>query len=158
VLLLRKLLFPISLLYGLVVHIRNWCYDRGFFHCTGFSVPIICVGNLSVGGTGKTPMVEYLLQGPLADSRVAVLSRGYKRRSKGFVLASAESTVEDLGDEPYQIFKKFNGRIAVAVEADRAKGVQLLMDTVRPEVVLMDDAYQHRRVTPLFTYLIDHFR
>lgn len=158
VLLLRKLLFPFSLLYGLVVHLRNWCYDKGIFHSNDFSVPIICIGNLSVGGTGKTPMVEFLLQHLFTDKKVAVLSRGYKRKSKGFVLAGADTTVQELGDEPYQIFSKFKDQgVAVAVEADRAKGVEHLMTKVGPKVILMDDAYQHRKVTPTFSILLTQY-
>ncbi|MEX0274702.1 MAG: tetraacyldisaccharide 4'-kinase, partial [Flavobacteriaceae bacterium] len=113
--LLRKIAFPFSLVYGWVVWIRNALYDRGIFMSKHYKTPILCVGNLSVGGTGKTPMVEYLIQN-LPDKKVAVLSRGYKRKSVGFVLADQKSTVATLGDEPYQIFSKFP-KVTVAVDA-----------------------------------------
>ena len=106
--LLRKLAFPISLLYGLVIHIRNYMYDVGLFTSKSYGTPTICVGNLSVGGTGKTPMIEYLVRNLEGAYKVAVLSRGYRRKSKGFQLADSTSTVEDLGDEPYQIYSKFS--------------------------------------------------
>src|SRR5690606_14733525 len=110
------------------------------------------VGNLSVGGTGKTPMVEYLL-GVLEGHRVAVLSRGYKRRSKGFLLADASSTVLDLGDEPFQLHRKFPN-LALAVDGDRRRGIETLERSVSPELILLDDAFQHRRVAPSLSILL----
>ena len=143
--LLRKIAFPFSLVYSLVVRIRNFLFDTGVLSSKSFTTPTICVGNLSVGGTGKTPMVEYLIGLLQMRHRVAVLSRGYKRRSKGFVLASAGSGVEDLGDEPYQIYAKFPA-IAVAVDADRQHGISVLEQTEKPGLIILDDALQHRRV------------
>ncbi|HET8736730.1 MAG TPA: tetraacyldisaccharide 4'-kinase [Pricia sp.] len=143
--LLRKILFPISLVYALVVHIRNYLYDVGVFKSKGFVTPTICIGNLNVGGTGKTPMAECLISLLRDDYRVALLSRGYRRDSSGFLLADEQSTVEDIGDEPFQIHSKFPG-ISVAVDADRQKGISILEHKSAPDVILLDDAFQHRKV------------
>ncbi|WP_318344230.1 tetraacyldisaccharide 4'-kinase [Flagellimonas baculiformis] len=150
--LLRKIAFPFSLIYALVVHLRNALYDVGVFTSVSYGTPTICVGNLSVGGTGKTPMTEYLIR-MLQDHRVAVLSRGYKRQSKGFVLATPHTGVLELGDEPYQLKEKFPN-VAVAVDADRRNGIAQLEEFVRPEVIILDDAFQHRRVKPSFSILL----
>ena len=142
------LLFPFSILYGIGVSIRNFLFDRGIFKSVGFDIPIICIGNLTIGGTGKTPHTEYLVHLLFKHHRVAVLSRGYKRKKKGFQIAHAESTAHDIGDEPYQIKKKFPD-ITVAVCAQRVKGVRELLqqeDTAAPEIILLDDAYQHRHI------------
>ena len=125
--LLRKIAFPISLIYALVVYIRNFFYDIGLFNSTSFETPTICIGNLSVGGTGKTPMIEFLVSQLKDTYKIAVLSRGYKRRSSGFILANEKSSVEDLGDEPMQIHLKFPD-IAVAVDADRTNAINHLED------------------------------
>ncbi|RAV30533.1 tetraacyldisaccharide 4'-kinase [Sinomicrobium soli] len=154
---LRKILWPFSLLYGGIVYLRNFLYDRQVLPSVSFEIPVICVGNLSVGGTGKTPMVEYLLRLLLPEYRVATLSRGYKRKSRGFVLAEADTRVGDLGDEPFQYHRKFPGAI-VAVDADRVNGVRKLMQSgVSPEVVILDDAFQHRRVRAGFNILLTTF-
>ncbi len=142
---LRNIALPISWGYGLIVRIRNYAFDKQWFRSKTFKTPIICVGNLSVGGTGKTPMIEFLVQGLQDAYRIAVLSRGYKRKSKGFVLATKESTVLDLGDEPYQIYRKFP-ELTVAVDADRQNGIANLESSVTPDMILLDDAYQHRKV------------
>ncbi len=134
-----------SLLYALGVYIRNYLYDIGWFKSTSFETPTICIGNLSTGGTGKTPMAEFLISLLRKEYKVALLSRGYRRKSSGFLLANVQSTVEDLGDEPYQIHLKYPG-ITVAVEADRRNGISILQDTISPDVILLDDAFQHRRV------------
>lgn len=150
--LLRKIAFPISLVYALVVHIRNFLFDAGFFKSISYTTPTICVGNLSVGGTGKTPMIEYLIR-LLDRHKLAALSRGYKRKSKGFLLANPHSTVWDLGDEPYQLFRKFP-EVSVAVDADRRNGIVQLEALVEPDIILLDDAFQHRRVKPSFSILL----
>ena len=154
--LLRKLLFPISLVYGSVVFFRNLCYDLGVFKSETFETPTICVGNLSVGGTGKTPMVELLLRLLWKTNHVAVLSRGYKRKSKGFQIANANSTVEELGDEPYQIHLKFP-EVTVAVDADRRNGILKLAEKINPNLILLDDAFQHRKVKAGFNILLTSF-
>lgn len=154
--LLSALLFPISVLYGTVTFVRNKMFDCGILPSEKFDVPVICVGNLSVGGTGKTPHTEYLVRLLSARYRVAVLSRGYKRKSKGFVLADERTTARELGDEPYQIRRKFPD-IKVAVDADRRNGITRLMqlpDEEKPEVIILDDAFQHRYVKPTLSLLL----
>lgn len=142
----RKILFPFAVLYGWITQLRNFLYDIGIFKSYAFDVPVIAVGNLSVGGTGKTPQIEYLIRLLSEKYRVATLSRGYKRQSKGFILANESSTANQLGDEPYQFFIKFPN-IHVAVDANRRNGIeQLLSLPDKPEVILLDDAFQHRRV------------
>lgn len=155
--LLRKILFPFAILYGLVTSIRNFLFDNGILKSYTFDLPIIAVGNLSVGGTGKTPQIEYLIR-LLSDSyKVATLSRGYKRKSKGFILADAASNAEILGDEPFQFYQKF-AEIQVAVDADRKNGIeQLLSQKPRPEVILLDDAFQHRKVKAGFYIMLTSF-
>ncbi len=144
--LLRKLLFPFAVLYGAVTGIRNFLFDKGILQSYSFKLPVIAVGNLSLGGTGKSPQIEYLIRLLSSKYKVATLSRGYKRESKGFVLAKANATAGLLGDEPYQFFRKFKN-IQVAVDSDRKNGInQLLSQAEIPEVILLDDAYQHRKV------------
>ena len=152
--LLRKILFPFALIYSFITIVRNWLYDKNIFKVSRFKLPIILVGNLSVGGTGKSPQIEYLIRLLRPNKKVAVLSRGYKRASKGFVLANDESTAELIGDEPYQFFRKFKN-IIVGVDANRVHGVQQLLELNRsPDVVLLDDAYQHRRIKAGLTILL----
>ena len=143
---LRKILYPFSLLYGEVTSSRNRWYDKGVLKSTTFEIPVIVVGNLSVGGTGKTPQIEYLVR-LLKDSyTVAILSRGYKRTSKGFLIANTTTKVAEIGDEPMQYFSKFKN-VIVAVDADRVNGItQLNKLENKPELVLLDDAFQHRKV------------
>ncbi|MCW4470465.1 tetraacyldisaccharide 4'-kinase [Flavobacterium sp. MFBS3-15] len=151
---LRKILFPFSWLYWAVTAIRNHFYDKGLFTSYTFDVPVIAIGNLSTGGTGKTPQTEYLIRLLSGRYRVATLSRGYKRKSKGYVLAGDSANAAILGDEPYQFHSKFPN-IRVAVDADRKNGIgQLLSLSPRPEVILLDDAYQHRRVKAGFYILL----
>lgn len=154
---IRKILYPLSLLYGEIVGARNKAYEKGVLNSTSFTIPIIVVGNLNVGGTGKSPQIEYLVRLLQKDYKIAILSRGYKRKSKGFQLANKNSTSDQLGDEPLQFYKKFNN-IIVAVDADRVNGInQLQKLETPPEVILLDDAFQHRKVDPGFTLLLtDH--
>ncbi|SHK96777.1 tetraacyldisaccharide 4'-kinase [Flavobacterium xanthum] len=144
--LLRKILFPFAILYGLITSIRNFLFDKGILKSYSFNLPIIAVGNLSVGGTGKTPQIEYLIR-LLSDTyKIATLSRGYKRQSEGFILAQAGTDAKILGDEPFQFFQKFPS-IQVAVDAHRKNGIeQLLTLPEKPEIILLDDAFQHRKV------------
>ena len=155
--LLRKLLFPFAILYGLITSIRNFLFDKYILKSYSFDLPVIAVGNLSVGGTGKTPQIEYLIR-LLADKyKIATLSRGYKRISKGFILAQAKTNAAILGDEPYQFFQKFPS-IQVAVDADRRNGIeQLLLQTEKPEIILLDDAFQHRKVKAGFYILLTSY-
>lgn len=143
---LRILLFPFAIIYGFITSIRNLFFDKGILKFTSFNIPVIAVGNLSVGGTGKTPQIEYLIRLLSEKYKVATLSRGYKRKSEGFVLADTTSNAEILGDEPFQYFQKFP-QIQVAVDANRTNGIQqLLAQNNPPEIILLDDAFQHRKV------------
>lgn len=151
---LRKILFPFAILYGFVTWFRNFLFDNGILKSYGFNIPVIAVGNLSVGGTGKTPQIEYLIRLLSENYRVATLSRGYKRKSKGFILADSHSNAEILGDEPFQFYRKFPN-IQVAVDANRKNGIeQLLAQKNNPEIILLDDAFQHRKVKAGFYILL----
>ena len=155
--LLRKILFPFAIIYGFITSIRNFLFDIGFLKSYTFDVPIIAVGNLSVGGTGKTPLIESLIRLLSEKYKVATLSRGYKRVSQGFVLANATSDALQLGDEPFQFYKKFS-TIQVAVDADRKNGIeQLLLSANKPEVILLDDAFQHRKVKAGFYIMLTSY-
>jgi len=144
--LLRKLLFPIVPVYHSITWMRNLCYDTGVFKSKSYEIPIICVGNLSVGGTGKTPMIAYLIGLLQEDYKVATLSRGYKRSTKGFQIGNAESSAASIGDEPFQLYRKFKD-IVVSVDSDRQNGISKLRDMEPPvDIILLDDAFQHRKV------------
>jgi tetraacyldisaccharide 4'-kinase len=152
-------LLPLSGLYGLAVELRNWLFDRGLLKQQSFSLPIINVGNITVGGTGKTPHVEYLVRLLSPLTQVAVLSRGYKRKTKGYRLATALSTASEVGDEPFQMSHKFP-TVYVAVDADRPDGVRhLISDTPTADVgaIILDDAYQHRYIKPGLNILLTDF-
>ena len=151
---LRLLLLPFSLLYGAVVIFRNRLYDLGVFRQERFDLPVIVVGNLVVGGSGKSPVAEYLVR-LLEGYKIAVLSRGYGRETKGFILAGPRATAQTIGDEPMQFYSKFP-HITVAVCEDRAKGINLLKD--QHDLILMDDAYQHRRVKPGLSILLFEYQ
>lgn len=150
---LRKILYPLSVLYGEVTSARNKMYDKGMLKSTSFDTPTIVVGNLSVGGTGKSPQIEYLIRLLKNTYKVAVLSRGYKRTSKGFIVADHNASAESIGDEPMQFHTKFN-EVTVAVDADRVNGITQLKKLYNPEVILLDDAYQHRKVEGGFNILL----
>src|SRR6478609_7687478 len=143
--LLRKILFPFAILYGFITSVRNFLFDKNILKSYSFDLPVIAVGNLSVGGTGKTPQIEYLIRLLSPKYKVATLSRGYKRKSEGFVLANENSNAEILGDEPFQFYQKFKD-ISVAVDANRKNGIEQLLSQTNPEVILLDDAFQHRKV------------
>ena len=152
----RYLLLPFSWLYGIAVWIRNILFNVEILPSTSFDMPVISVGNITVGGTGKTPHTEFLIRALSKDYQVAVLSRGYKRKSRGFVLADSSSGLADLGDEPLQMKRKFPSLI-VAVDENRRRGIQELMSTgMQPfiDVILLDDAYQHRYVNPSISILL----
>ncbi|CAM1372861.1 Tetraacyldisaccharide 4'-kinase [Tenacibaculum litopenaei] len=145
--LLRYLLFPLSLVYRGITSLRNAFFDWGLFPQRSFQIPVIAVGNLSVGGTGKSPQVEYLIRLLKDRFQLATLSRGYKRSTKGYQLVTASHTAGEVGDEPKQFFRKFGTEIQVAVDADRVAGIEtLLQGTPIPELVVLDDAFQHRKV------------
>jgi len=150
---LRKILFPFAVLYGFVTQLRNFLFDIGILKSYTFKTPVIAVGNLSVGGTGKTPQIEYLIRLLAKDHKIATLSRGYKRKSKGFILADEKASAEILGDESFQFYRKFP-QINVAVDADRKNGIEQLLSHSKPEIILLDDAFQHRKVKAGFYILL----
>ncbi len=150
----RWILAPLSALYWIHLRIRHWLYDKAILPSIGVSVPTICVGNLAIGGTGKTPHTEYLIRFLSEQYTVAVLSRGYKRKTHGFVLADANSTAATIGDEPMQIHRKFPD-LPVAVCANRVHGVKMLQRLVSNlQVVILDDAMQHRSIRCSHTILL----
>lgn len=144
---IKKWLYPASFLYGIGVNMRNKLFDWNILRSKSFNIPVICIGNLAVGGTGKTPHIEYLIRLLQDEFQVAVLSRGYKRGSKGYILAASESGASAIGDESYQIKNKFPN-VCVAVDKNRRHGIEELCRLNKPnvDVVLLDDAYQHRYV------------
>jgi tetraacyldisaccharide 4'-kinase len=157
---LRRLLRPCALLYGTGVRIRNLFFDRGLLPSQAYPVSVICVGNLTAGGSGKTPMVEYLIRLLKERYRVGVLSRGYKRKTRGYLLAGEASTGSDIGDESYQMKYKYPD-VTVAVDANRRRGIRRLLalpEDRRPQVILLDDGFQHRYVRPSFSLLMTDCR
>ena len=158
---INKKLLPLSWLYGLGVGFRNLLFEMGILKSRSFSTPVISVGNITVGGTGKTPHVEYLVRLLKDQAKVAVLSRGYKRKTSGFVLADKDATVRSIGDEPFQMKTKFPN-VTVAVDRKRTRGIDKLTsgDYVKDiDVILLDDAFQHRYVKPgINILLVDYHR
>ena len=139
-------MLPFALLYWLGIGIRNWMYNKNILKSASFGLPLICIGNLSVGGTGKSPMVEYLVRRLKDKLNVATLSRGYKRKTKGYALANAGTTALDIGDEPMQFHLKFPD-VPVAVGEQRIVAIpQLLHDKPETEAIILDDAFQHRSI------------
>lgn len=156
---IREGLLPLSWLYGGVVKLRNFCFDVGLLKSRAFHVPVIAVGNITVGGTGKTPHVEYLIRLLREKFSVAVLSRGYKRKTSGYLLADANTTAREIGDEPYQMKTKYPD-VSVAVDGKRVRGIKRLTDDdEKLDVILLDDAFQHRYVKPgVNILLVDYHR
>jgi len=152
---LKFLLYPFSIIYGIVTGIRNFLYDSGILKSKDFDIPVISIGNLTVGGTGKTPHTEYLISLFKEDYKVAVLSRGYKRKTKGFIEVKTDSPVADIGDEPLQIKRKFP-HVTVVVDKDRVHGIhKLIKDSNNSfDVVLLDDAFQYRKINPSVNILL----
>lgn len=152
------LLLPMSKLYGLGVGIRNLMFKWHILKQREFSVPVIVVGNLSVGGTGKTPHTEYIINLLRGNYHIGMVSRGYKRKTKGFVLATNRSTPLDIGDEPYQIFQKYGRDISVAVGEDRCEAIEKLLE-IDPKInlIVLDDALQHKYVKPTVVVLLTEF-
>jgi tetraacyldisaccharide 4'-kinase len=154
---IRFILLPVALIYGAVVWVRNKLFDRNILKGASFNLPLICVGNLSVGGTGKSPMTEYLLRLLQDRYEVATLSRGYKRKTRGYVLAGTGTTALDIGDEPMLFHLKFP-KVAVAVGEERLVAIpQLLQDRPGIQAVILDDAYQHRAIRPGFNILLTDY-
>jgi tetraacyldisaccharide 4'-kinase len=153
------LLYPFALLYNLVTQLRNWFYDQGWFKTTESPFPTILVGNLSVGGTGKTPMVEYLIRLLKDELKLGTLSRGYGRSSKGFIKAIKVSNPQLIGDEPFQIYKKFGNEIQVFVGEDRVNALKKIKEEIDcPQVMILDDAFQHRLVKAHLNILLTTFQ
>jgi len=151
----RIILFPFAWIVGLAIRFRHWLFDVGVLKTHSFDIPLIGVGNLSMGGTGKTPFVEYLIRMFYKDHKVSVLSRGYGRKTKGFLFGNQFSNHEDIGDEPMQYLRKFDGKIKVAVDEDRVEGVRNLSeDDANLEIVLLDDSFQHRYIKPGLAILL----
>ena len=157
---INEWLLPLSWLYGLGVKFRNMLFEIGILHSESFDVPVISVGNITVGGTGKTPHVEYLIELLKDKAKVAVLSRGYKRRTRGFVIADDNATAKTIGDEPLQMKRKYGDDITVAVDRKRCHGIrQLTSDEDGIDVILLDEAFQHRYVKPgVNILLVDYHR
>ncbi len=154
----RFVLFPLSILYGFIIWLRNKLYDKNILSSVSFNFPIICVGNLAVGGTGKTPMVEYIVRLLKEEYNVATLSRGYKRKTKGFAIADERATALDIGDEPMQFYKKFPD-IVVAVAEERLVSIpQLLHAKPETSVIILDDALQHRQVKAGLNILLTEYK
>jgi tetraacyldisaccharide 4'-kinase len=154
---LTYLLLPLSWIYGVVVYLRNKCFDLGILKEEEFEIPIISVGNITVGGTGKTPHIEYLIRLLKNEYKIAVLSRGYKRKTKGFILSDEQSDAETIGDEPCQIKRKFPD-IVVAVDSSRRRGITNLLNSGENiDLILLDDAFQHRYVKPGLSILLIDF-
>lgn len=150
---LRKILIPFALLYGLIISIRNYFYDINLLTSKAYPFPVIGVGNLSVGGTGKTPMIEYLLRLLMPEHRVATLSRGYGRNTSGFHLLDGTENASMVGDEPLQFKTKFP-EASIAIDENRQRGISRLNAESSPEVILLDDAFQHRKVKPGLNILL----
>ncbi len=153
---IRCILLPFSVLYGWVMQIRNFLFDKHLLRSQSFSLPVINIGNISVGGTGKTPHTEYLIRLLQEQYSVAVLSRGYRRKSKGYILAGTNVTASMIGDEPFQMKRKYPS-VTLAVDERRTHGIKQLLSAENssgPEVILLDDAYQHRQVTPSLNILL----
>ncbi|AEH01294.1 tetraacyldisaccharide 4'-kinase [Lacinutrix sp. 5H-3-7-4] len=153
--LIRLLLLPIVPIYFAITWFRNLFYDLGYKSSKSYTFPVLCVGNLSAGGTGKTPMVEYLIKLLKEDYKIATLSRGYGRKTKGFRLANTTTTALEIGDEPFQFYHKFKDDILVSVDENRQHGIEILRALKnKPEVVVLDDAFQHRKVKAGFNILL----
>jgi tetraacyldisaccharide 4'-kinase len=153
----RYILLPFSFLYGGIIWVRNKLFDKNILRSATFNFPLICVGNLAVGGTGKTPMVEYLVKILQDKYKVATLSRGYKRKTKGFAIADEHTSAVEIGDEPMQIHKKFP-KVTVAVAEERVIGIpQLLFEKPETEVIILDDAFQHREVKAGLNILLSDY-
>jgi tetraacyldisaccharide 4'-kinase len=151
------LLQPLSLIFEAAVLLRNTFYDRGLFKSHSFATPVISIGNITVGGTGKTPHTEYLIEVLSREFNLAVLSRGYKRQSRGFQYVETGDSALKTGDEPLQIKRKYPA-VIVAVDADRVQGIKRLQrDYPRLDLILLDDAFQHRRVAPSLNIVLTDY-
>ena len=154
--LIKKIIYwKLSLQFYLITFLRNKFYDFGLIKSFSFEIPVISVGNLAVGGTGKTPMVEFLIKKFSHNYNIAVLSRGYKRKTKGFIIASKKDNATTIGDEPFQYYSKFKN-IKVAVDKKRKRGIKKLINT-GIDMIILDDAFQHRKVIPTYSILLSDY-
>jgi tetraacyldisaccharide 4'-kinase len=154
----KHLLWPFSLIYQLVVYLRNVLYDWGWLKSYTPSVNTLVVGNLSVGGSGKTPMIEFILRYCIADHRVALVSRGYKRKSRGFRRVNESDTAISVGDEPMQLYQQFKSRVTVAVDSHRLNAIEQLLNNESFDAVILDDAFQHRRLKATLNLLLTTYQ
>ena len=151
--------FPIHLLLWLIIRIRHFLYDLGIFPSTGFAVPVICIGNLETGGSGKTPMADYLIAGFCDRKKIAFLSRGYGRRTKGFRWLSQCSGPDEAGDEPWQLYSRWKEKIVFAVDENRVRGIQrILAEKPETNLIILDDAFQHRAIRAGLNILLTPFK
>lgn len=150
---IRVILLPIAFLFGIVTKTRNLLFDIGILKSKKYKTKSISVGNITVGGTGKSPHIEYLIRLLYKNHKIAILSRGYQRNTKGYVLAHKDSTYKDIGDEPMQFHSKFDS-ITVVVDEDRQRGIENIEKEIQPDVILLDDCYQHRWVKPQINILL----
>ncbi len=154
----KLILLPLSKIYGAVTAVRNLCYNCNIIKSYSFDVPVVCIGNLAVGGTGKTPHTEYVVAALRDRFNIGILSRGYKRHTSGFVAATPQSAPNDIGDEPYQIYHKFGRKITVCVCEDRVAGIRrMLADDPSLSMIVLDDAFQHRRVKPDISIVLTEY-
>lgn len=154
-----KLLIPLAHLYGLGVSVRNFLFNKKILKSKTYNIPIICIGNIAVGGTGKTPHVELILSLIAKTKRVAVISRGYKRKTTGMIMATNETSADDVGDEPQQIKRKFP-HVRVIADANRRRAIEYLLELreeKRPDIILLDDGFQHRGITPSFSIILQDY-
>lgn len=156
--LLRLILFPFSWIYGAITASRNHLFNIGYSKSFRFQLPVLNVGNLSVGGNGKTPMVEYLIDLLSPDFKLATLSRGYRRKSRGFILVDQQQSATTVGDEPWQLFSKYGDQVTVSVGEERVLAIpQIIQERPQTEVILLDDAFQHRRIDAHFNILVSDY-
>jgi len=154
---LRKLLYPLALLYELIIRLRHWLYDQGLLKSQKIKTPSICIGNINLGGSGKSPFISFLVDHYVKERKIAVLSRGYKRKTKGFQEVSLQNTASEVGDEPLQ-FKLQFPKISVFVDEKRAHGIQKIESKDDPELILLDDAFQHRAVQAKVNVLLSMYQ
>lgn len=157
--LIRYILYPFAVLYDAVTSVRNLLFDKKIFKSIAFEVSSVGVGNLNVGGSGKTPMIEYLIRLLSDNYQIATLSRGYKRTTKGYLMANDNTTTAEIGDEPSQFYFKYGKRISVAVGEERVLAIPaILSDKPETDMILLDDVYQHRHVKPKVLILLSTYQ
>lgn len=154
---MKELLLPISFLYAIALKIRHKLFDWGMLRSRKWDIPTICIGNLELGGTGKTPLTEYLVKMLMTDYKVAIVSGGYKRKSKEIVIANEQTSLDELGDEPMQYHQKFGNKVSLAVGKDRNLVIERLLKETSTDVIILDDAFQHRKISAGFNILTTNY-